>query len=105
MLGLSVGLSEQEIAAMGAPDQCDSFDAVDKLVLRYSEAVTKDNRVDDALYAELEAQFDRTELMELAATVGLAAMVNRMHATFRTDLDQDTQALVGDAQACSIIGR
>jgi hypothetical protein len=32
--------------------------------------------------------------MELAMTVGLSAMVNRVHATFETDVDDSTQDFV-----------
>ena len=102
MLGLSVGLSEDEIAAMAAPEKCTSFDTTDCLVLEYAEMLTRENRVLDALYARLSEQFDKTELMELAGTIGLAAMVNRLHATFMTDLDGATVDAVGDAASCAL---
>ena len=78
------------------------FDATDRLVVRYAEVLTRDNRVDDQLYAELAARFSPEELVELCFTVGLAALVNRVHATFRTDLDGSTKAAVGDAPFCPI---
>jgi alkylhydroperoxidase family enzyme len=90
------------MAAMAEPETCPSLDETDRLVLRYSEVLTRENRVDDALYAELEKIFSRDELVELAMTVGLSAMVNRVHATFRTDVDSDTQAAVADGPACPI---
>ena len=102
MLGLSVGLSEEEIAAMANPDSCTSFDETDRLVLHYSEILTRDNRVDDDTYNALAAGFSKDELMELATTVGLSALVNRVHATFLTGLDEDTAAQVGDANACML---
>ena len=78
------------------------FDDTDRLVLRYAEVLTRENRVDDALYAALEARFPRAELLELCMTVALAALVNRVHATFRTDVDDSTRAQVGDAPFCPI---
>lgn len=105
MLGLSVGLTEEEMASMGAPDSCASFDDTDRLVLRYSEALTRDNRCDDALYRELEARFNKDELVELCVTVGLSAMVNRVHATFRTDVDDSTEAAVKGMGACLLPAR
>ena len=104
MLGLSVGLTNEEMALMGAPDSCASFDATDKLVLRYSEVLTRDNLVDDKLYAELAARFTTDELVEMCVTVGLSAMVNRVHATFRTDLDDSTAAAV-DGMTCMLPAR
>jgi alkylhydroperoxidase family enzyme len=102
MLGQSVGLSREEIAAMAAPAELETFDATDRLVLRYSEGLTRDNRVDDAMYAELSERFSKDELVELCLTIGLAAMVNRFHATFLTDLDEATDEAVGDVAFCPI---
>jgi alkylhydroperoxidase family enzyme len=102
MLGLSVGLTEEEMAAMATPEACASFDDTDRLVLRYAETLTRENRVDDALYAKLAARFPREELMELCTTVAFAAFVNRIHATFRTDVDEATTAKVADLPACPI---
>jgi alkylhydroperoxidase family enzyme len=102
MLGRSVGLTDEEMAVMADWDTTPLFDDTDRLVLRYAEVLTRENRVNDALYAELAARFSREELMELCMTVGLAALVNRVHATFRTDVDDSTQAQVGEAQFCPI---
>lgn len=99
MLGLSVGLASDELAALGAPESCDSFDAVDRLVLRYAEALTRENRVDDALYSELAETFSQTELIELCLATAMAGMINRVHATFQTDVDESTQAFLDDARS------
>lgn len=95
-------MTDDEMAAMADPDTCPSFDTTDRLVLRYSEVLTRENRVSDALYAELEARFPREELLELCMTVALSALVNRVHATFRTDVDDATRAEVGEAAFCPI---
>jgi len=102
MLGRSVGLKDEEMAAMADWETASVFDDTDRLVLRYAEMLTRENRVNDALYAELEVRFPREELMELCMTVALAALVNRVHATFRTDVDDSTLAQVADAPFCSI---
>ena len=102
MLGRSIGLSDQEMAAMAEPENCLSFDGTDRLVLRYADVLTRENRVDDALYTELAACFTREELVALCFMVGLAALVNRVHATFLTDLDDTTRAAVGDGPFCPI---
>jgi alkylhydroperoxidase family enzyme len=102
MLGRSIGISDDEIAAMAESQTSARFDATDRLVLRYAEILTRENRVSDELYAELAARFPQDELVELCFTVGLAALVNRVHATFRTDVDAVTQAAVGEAAFCPI---
>lgn len=102
MLGQSVGLTNEEMALMAEPETCASFDETDRLVLRYSDVLTRENRVDDALYAQLEKRFPKIELLELCFTVGLSNLVNRVHATFRTDLDDSTRIAVADGPACPI---
>ena len=102
MLGRSVGLKDEEMAAMADAKTSPLFDDTDRLVLHYAEVLPRENRVDDALYAALEARFPREELLELCMTVALAAFVNRVHATFRTDVDEDTRAQVGDAPVCPV---
>jgi len=87
---------------MADADTSPLFDETDRLVLRYAEVLTRENRVNDALYAALAARFPREELLELCFTVGLAALVNRVHATFRTDLDDSTRLSVADGPACPI---
>ena len=94
MLSRSVGRTEQELASMETPDSCPSFNDVDKLVLIYSENLTATNEVGDEVYARLQKAFSNEEIMELAMTVGLSAMVNRVHATFETDVDDSTQDFV-----------
>jgi alkylhydroperoxidase family enzyme len=101
-LGRGAGLTDEEIAAMAAPDSCASFDDRDKLVLRYSEVLTRDNKVSEALYTELADAFTRDELVELAITIGMSAMVNRVHATFDTAVDQETLDAVADGPVCPI---
>ena len=102
MLGRSIGLANEEIAAMADAATSPLFDATDRLVLRYAELLTRENRVGDELYAELAARFPREELVELCFAVGLSSLVNRVHATFRTDLDADTSAKVGETAFCPI---
>lgn len=68
------------------------FDAADRLVLEFTETLTLHNRVDDDLYARLEGHFERRQLVRLAMTIALAGMVNRIHATFDTEVDAATLA-------------
>ena len=78
------------------------FDDKDKLVIRYAEVLTRTCKVSDQLYQQLQASFTREELVELCFLVGLAALVNRVHATFATDVDAATRESVGNAPFCPI---
>jgi alkylhydroperoxidase family enzyme len=90
------------MAAMADPVTNPRFDEIDRLVLEYSEVLTKTNRVSSELFARLAAWFSREEIVELCFTVGLSNLVNRVHATFNTDLDEMTKASVPDAAFCPI---
>ncbi len=97
MLGRSVGLSDDEMAGMADATSVASFDETDRLVLRYAETSIREIKIPDELYAKLAARFPKQELIELAMTVALAALVNRVHATFQTDLDESTKQAVANA--------
>ena len=87
---------------MAEPATVSSFDDVDRLVLRYAETSIREIKIPDELYAKLAARFPKQELVELAMTVALAALVNRVHATFQTDLDESTKQSVADGPVCPI---
>lgn len=102
MLGRSVGLTSEEVSALGDPDTCDTFDATDRLVLRYADVLTMENRVDDALFKELSDHFSQQELIELCVATAMAGMVNRVHATFQTEVDEFTRGIIdGSSQPAS----
>jgi hypothetical protein len=67
---------------------------------RHSEVLAQACKVSEELYRRLEDRFTRDEMVELCFLVGLAALVNRVHATFGTDVDAVTRASVGDAPFC-----
>lgn len=93
-LGSSAGLSDEELSWLNDWREAPLFDATDRLVLEYADSLTRDVRVDDALWSALQAHFSQKEIFELCFSVGLAALVNRVHATFHTDVDDRTQSRV-----------
>jgi alkylhydroperoxidase family enzyme len=93
VLGRSAGLSDAQIRHVGDDDPPPGlYDEASLALLRYVRASARMERIDDAMYAALEANFSRTQIMELCFEVGLAGTVNRFHATFLTDLDTETAA-------------
>ncbi|MFM9849467.1 MAG: carboxymuconolactone decarboxylase family protein [Hyphomicrobiaceae bacterium] len=75
-------------------------------IVRYAQKSTRLEPIDDELYADLATHFSKQQLVDLCLTVGLSNMINRFHATFRTDIDDLTtnEAEAGDALhgACPI---
>ena len=59
--------------------------------MRYSRSVTLSPRpVSDELYGELASHFGQAELLSIAFLTGLSNLINRLHATFLTDVDVST---------------
>jgi alkylhydroperoxidase family enzyme len=93
VLGRNAGLSDAQIRHVGDDDPPeDLYDDASTALLRYVRASARMERIDDQMYAALEANFSRAQIMELCFEVGLAGTVNRFHATFLTDLDAETAA-------------
>lgn len=47
----------------------------------------------------MKAHFTDGQIVDICLTVGLSNMVNRFHATFRTDVDAETLATVAEGDA------
>lgn len=51
--------------------------------------------ITDEMFAALSAHFDTQQLIDLCFTVGYSGVINRFHALFHTQLDDDTIAGLG----------
>ena len=97
MLGRSTGLGEVQLAhLLDDPLPDDVYDAAEQVAIEYARRSTRMEPIDDELYAELERHYPTEQIMELCFTVGLSNIVNRFHATFHTDLDDDTAEVFRD---------
>jgi alkylhydroperoxidase family enzyme len=93
VLGRNAGLSDAQVRHVGDDEPpADLYDAASTALLRYVRASARMQRIDDDLFGELAAHFSREQIMELCFEVGLAGSVNRFHATFLTELDDETAA-------------
>jgi len=98
LLGRAAGLTEEKLAHLGDDPLPDGVYADDEAaIVRYAQRSTRMEPIDAETYDALAAHFDTHQLIELCFTVGLANMVNRFHATFHTDLDDWTEAALGDS--------
>ncbi len=79
---VAAGMSESQIDAL-RKKRTESFDAIERLVLQYTDAITRDLAVPDALYAELDKAFDVRTLVELTATIAAYNMVSRFLIAMR----------------------
>lgn len=59
------------------------FSEVEKTVLRYTDAMTRDISVPDALFTQVRAQLDERGIVELTATIAAYNMVSRFLVALR----------------------
>lgn len=77
-IALREGLVQAQLDALQAPDADPSlFDAKERAVLAYADAMTRSVQVDDAVFDALRPFFDARELVELTATIATYNMVSR----------------------------
>ena len=95
-------MTNDELAALAEWPSSGRFDAKDRAVLRFTDALSESNRVDDDVYSELANHFSDQEIMKLSFAVGLAGMVNRVHATFKTAVDDMTIERSSDTPFCAL---
>ena len=70
--------------------------------MRYSRTITLTSQpVSDELYGDLASHFDPAELLSIAFLTGVSNLVNRLHATFLTDVDASTLEELG-SRSCPI---
>ena len=74
---LRAGLSQSEIDGLREARH-DALPALDRLVIAYTDAMTRDVHVDAALFAEVEAAFGARETVDLTVTIGAYNMVSRV---------------------------
>ena len=71
------GVPAIKIDALRRPKLDPAFDAREKLVLRLTDAMTRNIEVPDKLMATLQTQYDAQQLVELVATIAAYNMVSR----------------------------
>lgn len=78
---LAAGLPQETIEGLRNNEV--TLQGVERIVLRYTDAMTRDLVVPDALYAELDKAFDVKTLVELTATIAAYNMVSRFLIAMR----------------------
>lgn len=82
---LKEGMSQAQIDALHAPVVGALFSDVERGVLAYADAMTRDIRVPDAVFDALRPHFTERELVELTATVAAYNLVSRFLEALQID--------------------
>jgi hypothetical protein len=102
VLGRSAGLTEEQLRHLGDDPLPEGvYSPSEAAIVRYAQRSTREITIDHETYNALAEHYTPAQLVDICLTVGLSNMVNRFHATFLTDLDEETIAAVeaGDAVA------
>jgi AhpD family alkylhydroperoxidase len=84
---LKAGVTQAQLDAMRAGRIPEGLEDADLAVLDYTEAMTRNIRVDDATFARVRRHFDDQETVELTATIGGYNLVSRFLEAMRIDHD------------------
>ena len=71
------GVPAEKLDALAHWDDSPLFDATERAVLAYTDAMTRDVQVDEAIFAGVAEVFEAQQLVELTATVAAYNMVSR----------------------------
>jgi uncharacterized peroxidase-related enzyme len=85
--GLRVGVTEQQLAELPNYASSSAFSALEKLVLQYTEELTRTAKSSEEIVAELKKHLSPQDIVELNLTVGTANLTNRFNMSLLTDLD------------------
>lgn len=72
------GVPQAQIDGLPQWELSDAFDPQTRAVLAYCDAMTRDIKIADALFAEIRAFLDNREIMELTALIGSYNLVSRV---------------------------
>ena len=85
-LGRKAGLTEVQLQGLDNYEQSDAFNDLEKQVLRFAEQWTRQGKAGEEVTAALAQNLSPTQLVVLAATVGVANWTNRFNETFGVQL-------------------
>lgn len=87
-LGRRAGLDDDAVAAAAGDRPATGLDARRRAVLAYTDAMTREVTVPDAVFDALRAEFDDRDIVELTATVGAYNLVSRFLVALQVGEDE-----------------
>ena len=82
---LKEGLTPEQVAALSDWQPSDLFDDKQRALLAYSDAVTRDLDVPDAVFADVRKQFSERQVVELTMLIGAYNMLTRFLKALKVD--------------------
>src|SRR5690554_2510830 len=88
-IALKEGLSQQQLDALTDWEGSNVFSDVERAVLAYTDAMTRNVQVSDDVFNAVKAHFDARELVELTATIATYNMVSRFLEALQIHSDDE----------------
>lgn len=88
-IALKEGLSQQQLDALTDWESSNVFSDVERAVLAYTDAMTRNVQVSDDVFNAVKAHFDARELVELTATIATYNMVSRFLEALQIHSDDE----------------
>ena len=79
------GMSEGQIAAIADWERATVFDDISRAVLAYTDAMTREVHVSDAVFDPIKKHFDPRTITELTATIAAYNLVSRFLEALQID--------------------
>ena len=89
-IALKEGLSQAQLDALSGWEKSDLFDARQRAILAYADAMTRKVQVPDSIFAVVRAELDDRLLVELTATVAAYNMVSRFLEALQLHIQDHT---------------
>lgn len=86
-LGVSAGLTRKQIDEIGDWEESAEFDEQERIVLRYTDEIARDNSVTDETFAKLRGFFSEHDVMELTLVIGYFIMLCRILVALQLELE------------------
>ncbi len=80
-------MTDEQIEDLGQYQSSDAYDVTQKRVLRFAEELTRNADVTEGAVNDLKQTFSHGELVELAVTVSVANLTNRINHAFDIPLE------------------
>jgi AhpD family alkylhydroperoxidase len=84
-IAMKEGITQAQIDALDDWQQSKAFDAAERAVLAYTDAMTKEVHVPDDAFEPLRPHFNTRELTELTATIAAYNLVSRFLEALKID--------------------
>ena len=82
---LKEGLTPEQVAALSDWQPSDLFDEKQRALLAYTDAVTRDIDVPDAVFVDVRKQFSERQVVELIMLIGAYNMLTRFLKALKVD--------------------